>query len=133
MFAHRIGSSLLALVCTSGCYSTTTIYSQPAGAKVVLDQKHEIGTTPLTVSEPVWIWTDHVLTLSSPGYATRPLQIRSEGLNFAYLAVCVCTAGLLLPIMFASEYPPQYVVQLQPENPQAAQTAYLEKPTIEFE
>lgn len=124
--------ALLALFSASGCYSTTKIYSDPPGARVVMDHQRYLGETPVELKETVWLWTRHSLTIDKKGYTSVTLPIRNEGLNYAYLAVCVCTGGLLLPIMFASKYPPQYTVTLEPTVPATTATPFEKEAAIAF-
>lgn len=117
-----------------GCTSTTTIYTKPTGAVAKIDGKRTLGRTPIELEEDVWLWTNHMIEVSMEGYGTQNVQIRSDGLNIAYLAVCVCTLGLLLPIMFVSSYPNQYVIELKPTSPdQAAEEPISEQASIDFE
>ena len=107
---------LIALIAAafSGCYSKTKIYSKPTGAQVVMDRGYDLGKTPIELEEMVWMWTKHQLTVSAPGHEPKTIDIRATGINAGYAVVCICTAGLLLPLGPASGYPPQYFVELTP-------------------
>lgn len=132
MTARPSASVVIACLLLSGCFSTTRIYSDPPGADVVLDAERRLGTTPVELEEMVWLWTRHQVTVQKEGYEPQVIRIRSEGLKFGYAAVCVCTAGLLLPMLLASTYPQQYTVTLQPTTPRAAATAYRSAPLVDF-
>ncbi len=81
-----------------------------------MDDKFALGQSPIQLSEPVWIWTRHRLSFSKPGYKTRVIEIENTGINPGGALVCVCTAGILLPLFFRSAYLPQYSVELAPEE-----------------
>ena len=117
---------------SSGCYSTTEIYSKPARADVVIDQTKSLGKTPIHLEEQVWLWTSHSLTVQKDGYHSQTIKISSEGMNFAYLAVCICTLGTVIPLMFVSSYPEQYVVELKPAAPESAAAPMSEELAINF-
>ncbi len=120
------------MIFATGCYSTTNIYSKPGNARVTLDHKRSLGRTPVELEEQVWLWTRHAITVDKEGYEAQTIQISSDGLNFAYVAVCVCTLGVMLPIMFASSYPKQYIVELEPETPESDDVPVEEDPAVSF-
>lgn len=123
---------LLLLFIGSGCFSRTYIYSKPTGAAVTIDNSRSLGHTPIELDEQVWIWTKHNITVQADGYHPQTIQIRSTGLNIGYAVVCVCTLGLLAPLGLLSAYPKQYIVELTPEAPEAAQAALLARPDVTF-
>lgn len=99
---------------------------------MVIDNTHSLGRTPVELEEQVWLWTSHSITVRQDGYQPQTIQIRNTGINFGYVAACVCTLGLMLPIAFASEYPKQYVVDLAPSTPEASNEAVREGATVSF-
>ena len=124
---------LIVVIVGSGCFSKTHIYSRPAGASVTIDGTHPVGKTPIELDEQVWVWTKHNVTVAADGFAPQTIQIRSTGINYGYAVVCVCTLGLLFPLAMVSEYPDQYVVNLIPATPAAAeQPALAATPTVSF-
>lgn len=128
----NIAATVAVVLLSSSCYSTTRVYSNPSGATVVLDETKNLGTTPLEVEDQVWLWTKHSVTVQKDGYESQTIELKNEGLNLGYLALCVCTLGLLLPIMFASEFPTQYVVQLSAATPQSGSEPLDEQATVTF-
>lgn len=116
--------SLLGASCAP---TTTRIYTRPGGADLVMDNEYALGKSPVELSEPVWIWTNHSIRVSKPGFKTRTIEIKNTGINAGGAIACVCTAGILLPLFFRSSYLPQYLVELAPEET-ASKTIHLEKP-----
>lgn len=122
----------VSLLLATGCFSKTNIYSKPGNARVVLNHKKSLGRTPVELKEQVWLWTRHSITVAKAGYESQTIQISSDGVNFAYIAVCVCTLGILLPIAFASSYPKQYIVELEPATPEADDAPVEETASVSF-
>lgn len=104
---------LFAAALSTGCVSTTRVNSRPAQARVLLDGKKEMGKTPIELTELVWLWTNHRLHVSKNGYESRVVPIKGK-FHAPYLAACVCTAGLLWPMLLLGKYDASYFVELVP-------------------
>ncbi|GEM_PF-6293516 len=116
--------SLLTVSCSP---TTTKIYTRPGGAELIMDDELSLGTSPIALTEPVWIWTRHSIKASLPGFQTRTIEIENTGFNAGGTIACVCTAGILLPLFFRSSYLPQYLVELAPEE-KASTDIQLDEP-----
>ncbi len=98
-----------------------------------MDGSKHLGKTPIQLTEPVWLWTKHSLTLEKPGYQPATMLIRNDGLHFGYAAICVCTGGLLLPLAFVSSYQPRYEVTLDPVATSYNGVEFRARPNVEFQ
>lgn len=132
MSARTFAVMLVAAGMCTGCFSKTRIYSRPAGASVLIDNKRSLGQTPVEIEEQVWVWTKHAITLQAQGYQPRTVQIRSTGVNWGYAVACACTLGILLPLGLLSSYPAQYVVDLVPLTPDEASPPLQESAAVTF-
>lgn len=118
MNAHRnalIVVTVAALLAT-GCPSTTQIRTKPAGAQIVMDNTIKLGRTPIEYEEMVWVWTNRRFEARMPGYETTVFQIEKDYPWGQNLALCLCTGFILWPIVFASGYVPQTLVELRPSG-----------------
>lgn len=112
---RRSAGALLAMagaLIVSGCASSTLIESRPAGATVTLDGEYHVGETPLRVRDMPWVMGGRDYQFSQEGYHPRVIQMkpRRSGRN---TVACLCTGGLLWPLMFFGEFPEDLVVALQ--------------------
>ena len=103
-----------------GCATETLVTSRPNDARVIMDENKDLGPTPFVLREDVWVWTDHSLTFSKPGYETRRISVEAS-LIPTYLFVCAisgCISWAFWPIAFFGRYPNETVgVVLDPKAP----------------
>lgn len=102
----------LVLVGLSGCLSQTLINSSPPGAEVLVDGR-PVGVTPATFTEnSTWNWSQHLVTLRRPGYATLSAPIAASRVDVGRLIV---GALLVWPVLLAAtSYPATYDFPLTP-------------------
>ena len=102
----------------TGCVSETAIYTRPAGADVVLLERGRVlGKTPILLRDQVWVFTDHELEFTKPGYLPAKLRIRpaARPLNIAFCAVCAVAAWPVWPMALLGDFTrTEYVVPLKP-------------------
>jgi hypothetical protein len=96
-----------------GCSSTTTVISQPSRAEVILDGQSRLGETPLEIRDLAWVWRKRELQVRKDGYYTSIVNLESE-YQGSSVALCICSLGLLWPILFVGEYPSQILIELEP-------------------
>lgn len=114
-------------VLISACASSTRIYTKPSGATLITEGDKYLGTSPLQLTEPVWIWSKRTVKASLPGYQSRQIVLKNTGINPGKTIGCLCTAGILLPLFFSSTYLPQYQIELVP-NVKKSASITLQKP-----
>ncbi|MFU8805214.1 MAG: PEGA domain-containing protein [Bradymonadaceae bacterium] len=95
------------------CSSTTRITSRPSQAEVVLNGEKRLGETPMEVRDMGWVWRTRQLQFNKDGYHTTFVDLESE-FRGSSVATCLCTVGLLLPVLFVGEFPAELSVQLDP-------------------
>lgn len=120
---------VVALV-TSGCASSTLIESRPAGATVTLDGEYYVGETPLRVRDMPWIMGSRDYQFTAEGHYPRVIQIKPRR-SGAHTVACMCTLGLLWPLMLFGEFPEDLVVSLQREQP-LPRAEFEREPLVDF-
>ena len=107
-----------------GCATTrTAIVSQPRGASVELDDRGEVGRTPMVLKEETWAWTEHTVVLKKEGYATKVVEHQAQ---MSMTNFVICSAGCLVtwmvwPLGLAGAYPNKEIsVTLVPLKPLGA-------------
>jgi hypothetical protein len=112
-------AALLALGATStGCVSETAIYTRPAGAEVVLLERGRVlGKTPILLRDQVWVFTEHELEFTKPGYLpTRiTLEPTARPLNIVFCAICSVATWPVWPMALLGDFTrSKYVITLEP-------------------
>lgn len=112
----------------TGCASTTTISSDPAGAEVAVDGQ-PVGQTPVSFTEDsVWLWTKHQVTLKKKGYHTYNGQMSATvSVLHVILGIFCC-----LPLILVGEFKPTYHYVLSKKEASEMVQAWLAEPTIQF-
>jgi PEGA domain len=111
-----------ALAAFSACASTTTIRSNPSGARVYLNGE-SVGTTPYTMTDTKIVGSSTSVRLEYPGYETINGNItRSEEFD---VGACIGGVFLLVPFLWIMGYKPDHTFELRPASgaPQAAPPA----------
>jgi hypothetical protein len=105
-------AAMIALLGLGACASQTRINSTPPGAEVLVDGRL-IGVTPAVFTEgSTWNWSEHLLTLRRPGFATLSAPIAASDVSVARL---LAAAILVWPLLFAvTSYPDSYDFPLTP-------------------
>lgn len=95
-----------------------------------MDDQVTLGATPLEVRRMAWLWSSPTLRLTHEGYEAQlvPLEATFDPMN---LAVCLCTGGLLFPVLFLGNYPSDVVVELQPLDT-GVRAELSERPVVDF-
>jgi hypothetical protein len=130
-------SSFVALITVAslamGCVSTTQIQSQPSGAEIVMDNTIKLGRTPIEFREMVWVWTNRRFEARMPGYQSQVFYIQKQYPWAQNLVVCLCTGLILWPVLLASEYVDQTMVQLIPAGSAELDGGIVEQPELAFD
>jgi len=104
-------SLVLASLASGGCSSTTTINSEPSGAKVYVEGEL-IGTAPVQYSDKAIVGTERDVRLELDGY--QPLTTSFSRNGDANVGAIVGGIFLLFPFLWTLNYDDQYTFQLQP-------------------
>lgn len=72
-----------------------------------------LGETPMEVRDLAWVWRTRQLQFRKDGYYTSFVDLKSE-YRGSSVALCLCTVGLFLPVLFVGEYPAELLVELDP-------------------
>lgn len=105
-------AACVALIGLSGCASQTRINSFPPGAEVLVDGRL-VGVTPAVFKESsTWNWSEHLLTLRRPGYATLSIPIAASRVDVAKLVMALLICWPLL--LATTDYPESYDLPLTP-------------------
>jgi hypothetical protein len=109
-------TAALALVAFTGCASTTTIRSNPSGARIYLNGE-PVGVTPYTMTDTKIVGSTTTVRLEAPGYETTTGSIaRSEEFD---VGACIGGVLVLFPFLWIMGYKPEHTFELRP----AAQAA----------
>ncbi len=113
-----VGALLLLCASSTGCVSETAIYTRPAGAEVVLlDRGRVLGKTPILLRDQVWVFTEHELEFTKPGYLPRRIKLdpTARPLNIAFCAICSVATWPVWPMALLGDFTrTKYVVPLEP-------------------
>ncbi|WP_230467687.1 PEGA domain-containing protein [Lujinxingia vulgaris] len=132
MLKRVLQTGLLALVLmmSSACASTTLVESQPAGATLILDGERYAGQTPVQIRDLPWVFSSRTYQLSMEGYHPRVVELEATASSKSWVT-CVCTAGIMWPLVFFGRYPSDVVVRLSPiEAP--ARAEFKPQPSVSF-
>jgi hypothetical protein len=104
-------TAALALVAFTGCASTTTIRSNPSGARVYLNGE-PVGVTPYTMTDTKMVGSTTSVRLEAPGYETTNGAIsRSEEFD---VGACIGGVLVLVPFLWIMGYKPEHTFELRP-------------------
>lgn len=110
-----------------GCSSSTTIISNPTGARLYLNGE-PVGSTPYTMTDTKIIGSATTVRLEMPGYnTTHGVITRNEEFD---VGACIGGVLVLFPFLWIMGYKPTHTFELQPlggspVNPwQGAPTTY---------
>lgn len=121
---------VLAFLVLSGCASSTLIESRPAGATVVLEGDLMVGETPVRVRDLPGARTRRTYEFSKEGYHPRVIELAGKT-HSRHLLACLCSMGMLWPLMLFSEYPSGILIELERDNP-APRAEFRADPQINF-
>lgn len=97
----------------ASCSSTTSIQSNPSGAKVFINGM-PVGTTPYNYSDTKIIGSTTMIRLEKEGFETINTQIsRDEEVD-----VCAVVGGILVlvPFLWTMKYKPGHIYELVPTS-----------------
>ena len=117
---HRFTALLLAAFVATGCASSTVIRSKPSGATVINEYGQEVGKTPYVHEDSEMLQHRERFTLKAPGHQEQQVTIKKSKVN-AVRAVGFGLPGILFfpllgGLLWATEYPEEYNVELKPHG-----------------
>lgn len=108
--AFRVAGAVT-LLAFSACASTTTINSEPAGAKLYLNGE-PVGRTPYTLTDTKIVGSTTSVRLEADGYEpTNGAISRNEQFE---IAPCIGGVFLLVPFLWVMGYKPVHTFELRP-------------------
>lgn len=122
--------ALVGMTVLGGCASKTLIESRPAGATVILDGDRYVGETPVEVRDLPWIASRRQYLFLHEGYYPQVVELRPI-LNSRHLLACMCTVGMLWPLMLFSEFPSDMVITMERDGP-PPRAEFSPEPRVEF-
>ncbi len=114
---RQLLSLLLACTMLSACATSTTIRSQPLGAKAYVDEQY-LGETPVRFSDSSPFWTKRQLLLKKDGYQDKSVPLSKNELRVGPL---IGTILVLVPVFWLFGYPNDFTFEMLP----AASTSAL--------
>jgi hypothetical protein len=113
--ARSLVASLLVLAASSsasaGCASSTTIQSEPAGARLFIDGV-PVGKTPFTMTDVKVVGSTTDVRLEHPGYEPLTSWITRD--EVFLVEACVAGVFLLVPFLWMKGYHPTRIFRLRP-------------------
>jgi len=107
----RLVAALATVTTFAACVSSTTIASNPQGARLFLNGA-PVGVTPYTMSDTKITGSATTVHLELPGYApVDAMIVRSEELDAGAL---IAGIFLLVPLLWVLGYQPVHVFELRP-------------------
>ena len=103
-------ATMTAMPILSGCSSSTTIHSEPAGARLYVDGQY-IGETPARYSDTSIVGTSHSVRLTQEGYKDIVGRFSRNGdLNVGAL---IGGIFVFVPFLWVLDYEDSYHFQLE--------------------
>lgn len=118
------------MVALSGCATTTTMESRPAGAEVTVDGEYYVGETPVQIRDLPWRGSTRYYNFVKEGYHSRVMTVPASSSNVNTFA-CLCTLGIMWPLMLFGEFPESLVVTMEREE-EAPRAEFRSDPKVQF-
>lgn len=116
----RLTSTLLLVVITTGCASTTVIRSDPSGATVRTRSGEVLGRTPYEHSDSAMVNHTESFVIDLEGYEPEYVTIKRDQWNGMRTAGGVIGGLFIFPIfatlLWATDYKESYNVELREEE-----------------
>lgn len=119
---NRIVSMIALVAVATGCASSTSIRSYPAGATIRSVSGSVAGVTPYQHSDTNMNGHTETFAIEKEGFETEYVTIRRDQTNGTRMAAGVVGGLLVWPVfgtlLWVNDYRPEYVVRLKELPPQ---------------